>query len=283
MDINISQPFERKLKINQAGKIKIKSVDKSQRYIKITLITLAILTVVGFLTFDYKELNFMQAVAETLTNVKVMFFEASLSHFTFKDLISQVGITISLSFITTIIGATIAIILGLFAANNLSNIRTSNIIKGIVAFIRAIPTVLWVLIFAVTVGLGSEAAILGMTFHTVAYLVKAYSETFEELDEGVIEALKASGASFWQIVFQAILPSSLTSILAWTFMRFEINFTTAVAMGAAAGAGGIGFELFMSSNFYFNVREVGFITIAILIFAVMLEMFSTRVKNKYLA
>lgn len=282
MDININVPVNRKVERNSVGRIKIKSVDKSQRYIKVTLITLVVLTVIGFITFDYKELDFMKALVETITNVKVMFFEATLSHFSFKELINQLIKTISLSFITTIMGGFIAIILGLFAANNLSSIKTSNVIKGIVALVRAIPTVLWVLIFAVTAGLGSEAAILGMTFHTVAYLVKAYSETFEELDEGVIEALKASGASFWQIVFQAILPSSLTSILAWTFMRFEINFTNAVAMGAAAGAGGIGFELFMSSNFYFNVREVGFITIAILGFAVVLEIFSTRVKNKYL-
>ena len=44
-----------------------------------------------------------------------------------------------------------------------------------------------------------------MTFHTVGYLIKAYSEAFEELDEGIIEALKASGANWWQIVFQALL------------------------------------------------------------------------------
>lgn len=31
-------------------------------------------------------------------------------------------------------------------------------------------------------------------------------------------------------------------------MRFEINFTNAVAMGAAAGAGGIGYDLFMASG-----------------------------------
>ena len=121
-----------------------------------------------------------------------------------------------------------------------------------------------------------------MTFHTIGYLIKAYSEAFEEIDEGTIEALKASGASWWQIVFQAVLPSSITYIMAWTFMRFEINFTNGVAMGAAAGAGGIGFELFMASSFYFNIREVGFITIGILICAILLETFSTRVKNKYL-
>ena len=65
-------------------------------------------------------------------------------------------------------------------------------------------------------------------------------------------------------------------------MRFEINFTNGVAMGAAAGAGGIGFELFMASNFYFNVREVGFITIGILICAIILEGISTKIKNNYL-
>ena len=49
------------------------------------------------------------------------------------------------------------------------------------------------------------------------------------------------------------------------FLRFEINFGVAVAMGAAAGAGGIGFELFMASGFYFDLREVGFITYMILL------------------
>ena len=52
-------------------------------------------------------------------------------------------------------------------------------------------------------------------------------------------------------------------------------------MGAAAGAGGIGFELFMASGFYFDLREVGFITYAILAIAVVLEIMSTRLKNRY--
>ena len=94
-----------------------------------------------------------------------MFFEASLTHFTFLEALKQIGVTLSLAFLTTLIGAFIALFLGLFAAKNLSNNIVSNIIKGFVAFIRAVPTVLWVLIFAVTAGLGSEAAIIGMTFN----------------------------------------------------------------------------------------------------------------------
>lgn len=42
----------------------------------------------------------------------------------------------------------------------------------------------------------------------------------------------------------------------WTFLRFEIKFAVAVAMGAAAGAGGIGFDMFMANNFYLDIREI---------------------------
>lgn len=277
-----AKPLDFHIQKSISGKIKIKSKDPSQSYVKITLLSLLALTVLGFATFDYKGIDIIKALGETLVNIKTMFLEASLTHFTIYDAIKRVGITMSLSFLTTLIGGVIALFLSLFAAKNLSTLRASNIIKAIVVFIRAIPTVLWVLIFAVTVGLGSEAAVIGMVFHTVGYLIKAYSEAFEELDEGIIEALKASGASWWQIVFQAVLPSSMSYIIVWTFMRFEINFTNAVAMGAAAGAGGIGFELFMASNFYYNVREVGFIAISILVCAILLEIFSTKIKNKYL-
>jgi phosphonate transport system permease protein len=267
---------------DKVGKIKIKGDDPSQRYVKVTLMVLLLLSGIGFATFNYKDLDIAKAISETLVNIRTMFFEASIEHFTFADAVGQLGVTFSLAFLTTLIGAVIALFLGLFAAKNLSSKLVSNIIKGMVSFIRAVPTVLWVLIFAVTAGLGSAAAIIGMTFHTVGYLIKAYSEAFEEMDAGTIEALKASGASWWQIVFQAVLPSSMSYILVWTFMRLEINFTNGVAMGAAAGAGGIGFELFMASNYYFNVREVGFITIGILICAMLLETMSTKIKANYL-
>jgi phosphonate transport system permease protein len=252
------------------------------RSINITIITLILLTIYGFYTFDYKDLNFWNAIIETFVNLKKVFLQPQYTHFTLLEGLYGVIITMGLAFLTTLLGSILALFLGLFAARNLSNVHFCNTIKGFVAFIRAVPTILWVLIFAVAAGLGSVAAVIGLTFHSVGYLIKAYSEVYEEIDYGVIEALKASGASWWQIVFQAILPSTATSLLAWTFMRFEINFTNAVAMGAAAGAGGIGFDLFMAGSFYYNIHEVGVISYLIVAFALILEIFSTRMKNKYL-
>lgn len=265
-----------------AGKIKIKAWGKRQIVMFATFSSLFLLTVYGFLTFDYKGISFMNAITDTFYNVKVMFFQPAMSHFTYGEALTQVGVTIGLGVLSTILGAIISLFLAFFAAKNLSSKAVSNTIIVVITFIRAVPTVLWVLIFAIAAGLGSEAVIVGMTFHSVAFLVKAYSEAFEEIDEGVLEALRAGGANWWHIVVHAVIPSTASSLLSWTFLRFETNFTVAVAMGAAAGAGGIGFELLMASNFYFDLREVGFITYLILIVAIGFELLSTQLKTRFL-
>ena len=62
--------------------------------------------------------------------------------------------------------------------------------------IRAVPTIIWVLIFISGFGLTATTAIVGMSFHSVAYFIKSYSEAFEEVDPGAMEAMKASGGSW---------------------------------------------------------------------------------------
>lgn len=261
------------------GKISIKSGNKVERVMKGTIIILLALTILAFMFFNYAGLDLTKAIPETLYNLKAMFLEPALTHFTWGEAFYQVGITLGLAFLSTILGAVIAFFLALMAATNLSNKWLSNTIRVMVAIVRAVPTVLWVLIFAIAAGLGSEAAVLGMLFHSIAYLVKAFSEAFEEVDKGILEALTATGSNWWHIVSHAILPTTFTYLLSWTFLRFEINFSVAVAMGAAAG--GIGFELFMASGFYFDMREVGMITYMILVLAIILELTSTRLKSRY--
>ncbi|WP_342514339.1 ABC transporter permease subunit [Sporosarcina sp. FSL K6-1522] len=270
------------VKRTNAGKIKIKVWNKSQIATVGTFVALLLLTVYGFLTLDYKDVSIIEATSATLHNVKVMFLQPAFSHFSLGEAVYQLSVTMGLALLATMLGAIISLFIALFAAKNLSTKAVSNAIIVVIAFVRAVPTVLWVLIFAIAAGLGSEAAIIGMSLHTVAFLVKAYAESFEELDDGILEALRASGANWWHIVTNAVLPSTASSLLSWTFLRFETNFTVAVAMGAAAGAGGIGFELFMASGFYFDLREVGFITYAILIVAIGLELLSTHLKTRYL-
>jgi phosphonate transport system permease protein len=241
---------------------------------------LALTTVYALAHMDDGGTDLAQAVWGTLANLKIIFLQPGGPHLSFFKALYEVTITLGLAFLATLFGGCIALLLGLLAAQNLAPKPVTNVIKAVLAFVRAVPTILWVLIFAVTAGLGATAAIIGMTFHSVSYLTKAYAESFEDLDRSVIEALKASGANWWQIVFQAVIPSSSTYLLSWTFLRFEINFANAVVMGAAAGASGVGFDLYMASGYYFDLREVGLITYIILAFAIVLETIATRMKSK---
>lgn len=272
--------LRRYMKKNRSGKIKTAAHSKGDTAIKITVVTLLALSVLGFVTFDYKNIVFSEAIAKTMGNVKVLFGQPHLTYNTAAGSFKALLTTFSLGILSTIFGAIIALFMALLCAKNIANPQAAIVIKGFVAFIRAVPTILWVLIFTVAAGLGSVAAVTGLTFHSVAYLVKAYSESIEEMDGSVIEALRAGGANFWQIVFQAILPSSISYLTAWTFLRFEINFANAIAVGAAAGAGGIGYDLFMAGSFYFDLRELGFLTYIIVITVILLEVIATKVKAK---
>ncbi|MDC7218433.1 MAG: ABC transporter permease subunit [Spirochaetales bacterium] len=285
----MSSPIVRK----RNGRIRTNKINSSDYFLMGTMLTLLLLTLWGFAVIDTKGVDMGEAAGQTLKYVGDMFGRprALATHFGLKADASGLQVlgaavsvlldTLALAFLTTLIGAIAALVLGLLAARNLTSARVSNILKGIISLVRAVPTVLWVLIFAIGDGLGAVAAVIGMSFHTVGYLLKAYSESFEELDKGVIEALRAAGAGWLSIVFQAVLPSSVTYLLSWTFIRFEINFAVAVAMGAAAGAGGIGFNLFMAAGYFFDIREIGYITILILIVALLMELLATRLKKKY--
>ncbi|MGI6105462.1 MAG: PhnE/PtxC family ABC transporter permease [Raoultibacter sp.] len=263
-------------------KIKTKVMTKSNASLLIVFGVLGFLTFVSFVTMDYGKVNFIDASLQALQNFATMMLQPGLSgHFTLQDVLSGLLVSLSLAVLTTIVGAVISFVFALLAAANLSNKLLSNVIKGFMSIFRAVPTILWVLIFTVAIGLGPEAAVVGLLFHSIAYLVKAYSESFEEVDAGVLEALRASGASWWQVVFSAVIPEKINEMLSWTFIRFEINFVNAVAVGAVAGAGGIGYQLFLAGSFYYDLHEVGLIVYLCLAVAVVLEVSSARLRKRY--
>ncbi len=267
-----------------SGKIALKTKENSNNAIKYTLIALVVLTVWTFIQMDYGNIDLGNALYYSLKDFGAMMFQPNLDagHFTWKTVLSETFVTICVALLCTIGSAIISFFLGLLAAENFSTPAVSNVVKALMSLIRAIPTILWVLIFTVAIGLGTEAAVVGISFHAIAYLTKAFSESFEEINPGTIEALKAAGASYWPIVFQCVIPETISKLLSWTFIRFEINFSNAVAVGAVAGAGGIGYQLFQAGSFYYNVHEVGVIVYTCLIVALILEIISIQLRNRFI-
>lgn len=280
--IENSQPKTQVLQPSAPLTRSISLVTRPRKILRAVMIGLTLISVYSLVTLNNANLNIIDALHSLGLNLNAMFLHPSVGQDTLGQLLRALMTSVSLAMLTTLLGALIAFFIAVGAARNLAPSWLATSIKAVMAFIRAIPTILWVLIYSVVMGLGASAAVVGLTFHSVAYLVKAYSESIEETSQDTIEALKASGVGFWPIVFQAILPSIIPALLSWTFIRFEINFANAVAVGAAAGADDIGYYLFMAGSFYFDFHEVGLIVYLLLGVAIVLELVSMRLRGHYL-
>ncbi|WP_235995395.1 PhnE/PtxC family ABC transporter permease [Secundilactobacillus yichangensis] len=253
--------------------------DRRRVTILLTLIVLAYITLMTLPTMIPNHFKLGAALASFVENINIMFLQPHLANTTFAALLGALGQSILLAFLTTLIGSTVAFFFALASTRRLAPNYLVLGIQSFMAVIRAIPTVLWVLIYSVVFGLGANAAVVGITFHSIAYLTKVYADSMDELAPEIIETMRAMGLKKSAIVRQAIIPYLIPSYLSWTFIRFEINFADAIAVGAAAGAGGIGYQLFMSSSFYFNFHEVGVMVYMILAFALILEIISYRLRS----
>lgn len=187
--------------------------------------------------------------------------------------------SIQVAILGTVIGIIAAFFLAFLAADNIApNRAVSWFIRSFASLLRAIPTLIWALIFIVAVGMGPLPGVLAIMVHAVGGLIKVFSQSLEEVDEGVIEAMRATGAGWLQIVLQGVLPCALSALLAWCVMRFEGDLAESTILGAV-GAGGIGFELShaMRSYHFDQALFVGFV-IFMMVFSV--ELISNRLKLK---
>lgn len=159
--------------------------------------------------------------------------------------LEKMGETIALAFLSTVLGVIFAVPLSFLAARNLmdANVVTRAVyyvVRTALNIIRSIETLMWAIIFAVWVGLGPFAGTLALWLHTVAALGKLYSEAIESIDPGPIEAIRATGARWPQVVIYAVLPQIMPTFTSFTVYRWDINVRLSTVIGLVSDAG-IGF------------------------------------------
>lgn len=194
-----------------------------------------------------------------------------------KEILLAGLVTLQVAIVGTVLAVFAAFFLSFLAAENVSP-RTARFFKGLGSFLRAVPTLVWALIFIVAVGLGPFPGILAIGVHAVGMLIKVFSQSIEEVDGGALEAMRATGAGWLQIMAQGVLPNVFTSFMAWSVFRLEIDIGESVILGAV-GAGGIGWEISNAMRAY-EFDTVGFVALVIFIMVFSVEFFSNRLKVK---
>ena len=76
--------------------------------------------------------------------------------------------------------------------------------RAFLGFLRAVPDLMWGLLFVVAVGLGSLAGTLALGVSYCGVLGRVYADVFEDVDPRPLEALHATGATRAQVFLRAI-------------------------------------------------------------------------------
>lgn len=190
--------------------------------------------------------------------------------------------TIYMAFIATAFALPVAFLLSFFAARNLMignrlMFFIYNVVRFLLNMTRAIEPLVWAIILSVWVGIGPFAGMLALCLHSVASLAKLYSEQIENINEGPIEAMTATGAHPIQVVWFGVVPQIVLPFLSFTIYRWDINVRMATIIGLVGG-GGIG-TLLMQYQGLAKWNEVGLLVIIIAFIVWVMDYTSAKIRE----
>lgn len=186
--------------------------------------------------------------------------------------------TIQMALAGTFLALLVAFPLGFLAARNTTpHPAVYYGVRLVLNLVRTIPDLALGLLFVAAVGLGAFAGTIALAIHTATVLGKLLSESVENIDEGVVEAIRATGAGYSQILSFAVLPQILPDLISFTLYRFETNIRAASVLGLI-GAGGIGY--LMNTSFRtFQYQEAAAIVLVLIALVILVDYLSSRLRN----
>lgn len=187
--------------------------------------------------------------------------------------------TFEMAVVASVIGCGIALPVAFLVSRvSAPNFATFLAGRSILSVVRAIPDILYALIFVASTGIGTLAGIAALVFFNIGVVAKLLSETVDGIDVGPIEAARAGGANRTQTVRWSVLPQVLPNYVAYSLYTFELNIRASAVIGFV-GAGGIGNLLFRQYRF-FNWSNVSVIVIELFVLVMLIEFLSIWLRRR---
>ncbi len=150
--------------------------------------------------------------------------------------------SLTMTLTSTVVGVILSVPVGIGAARNLVPRAVYLVCRGIIAVSRALQEIIIAIFLVAMFGFGPFAGFLTLSFATIGFLAKLLADDIEEIEPGQVEAVRATGASWWQVVNYAVQPQVMPRLIGLSLYRLDINFRESAVIGIV-GAGGIGATL----------------------------------------
>ena len=187
--------------------------------------------------------------------------------------------TVDIAIFGTLGGVILALPLAILAADNVTPSRPLYYLaRGAIGFARAVPDLVWALLFVTAVGLGPFPGALALSVHSIGMLGRLFAETIEHMEMAPIDALALTGARRLQVFTHGVVPTILPSLAGIALYRLDENIRSSLVLGFV-GAGGIGFEL-LSAMSLFQYRLVSLYLIVTFVLVIAAERLSALIRAR---
>jgi phosphonate transport system permease protein len=175
--------------------------------------------------------------------------------------------TLAIGLVATGIGVVLSLPLGLLAARTVAPHPVVHAAaRTTILVVRAIPELILAVVFVAAVGLGPVAGAMALGIGSIGFLGKLVADAVEEIPTDAAEAVRSVGGGWWKVLFSAVLPQGMPSIVGSSLYLLDVNIRTSTILGIV-GAGGVGFLLFEAiRTLHFEVAG----GIVLLVFVVVL-------------
>ncbi len=157
--------------------------------------------------------------------------------------------SLTMSVVATVLGIALAIPVGLGGARNIAPRPVYFFCRGIIALSRTFQELIIAILFVAMFGFGPLAGVFTLAFATIGFMAKLLAEDIEDAQREPMEAIRATGASWWQWIVWSVQPQVMPRLIGLSLYRLDINFRESAVIGIV-GAGGIGATLNTSINRY---------------------------------
>ena len=158
------------------------------------------------------------------------------------EILDGLNESIWMTITSTVVGIALSIPIGLGAAKNLAPKPVYLFCRGILAVSRSFQEVIIAIFMVKLFGFGPFAGFLTLSIATIGFYGKLLAEDIEDIDPNQAEAVRATGASWFQWLNFAIQPQVLPRMIGLGLYRLDINFRESAIVGIVGG-GGIGATL----------------------------------------
>ncbi|MBQ2261378.1 MAG: phosphonate ABC transporter, permease protein PhnE [Loktanella sp.] len=196
-----------------------------------------------------------------------------------RDISTGLVESLTMTLTSTVVGVAISVPIGIGAARNIAPHWIYAICRSIIAVSRALQEIIIAIFLVAMFGFGPFAGFLTLSFATIGFIAKLLADDIEEIEEAQAEAIRATGASWWQVVNYAVQPQVMPRLIGLSLYRLDINFRESAVIGIV-GAGGIGATLNTAISRY-EYDSAGAILL-IIIAIVMVAEYSSSYLRKFL-